>query len=76
MSTIERFFLPLLSTMMRDPVPNVRINVAKTLKLIAEEKREDLDFLVDVKPLLLQLYADLDGDVKYYSYIALKEINM
>jgi serine/threonine-protein phosphatase 2A regulatory subunit A len=53
-----------------DPVPNIRFNVAKTLKNLAP-KLESGIVGQQIKPALATLKADVDGDVKYYAGDAL-----
>jgi len=63
--------LPLVLRMIKDHVPNIRFNAAKTLHGLVPL----LDTTVvqgQIKPALSQLYEDTDRDVKYYASLALQ----
>jgi len=63
--------LPLVIRMVKDPVPNIRFNAAKTLHTLVPL----LDSTVvqsQIKPALNQLYDDSDRDVKYYASLAIQ----
>jgi len=68
-----------LETVLRlagDPIPNIRFNVAKTLDVIASVMAVSPDGREVTKntllPMLQQLQADNDADVRYFSSRALE----
>ena len=62
--------LPLVLKMSKDPVPNIRFNVAKVLqKLISQVDSSTV--AKDIKPTLQTLHEDGDKDVKYFAAEAL-----
>ena len=62
--------LPSVLAMAKDPVPNVRFNVAKTLQAISS-KLDDAVVAGEVKSCLTTLVADSDEDVQFYAQRAL-----
>ena len=84
---IATYIIPLVNELERDPIPNIRFNVAKTHQrnplpnlLLTSELipllRDDpngVTLLNDiVKPSLLRLKDDSDGDVRYYANQAIQ----
>jgi len=68
---IEKALLPLVIMSATDEVANVRIASAKTMSaIIPKLDKKDVDS--KLKPLLLKLVKDADGDVQYFSSLALK----
>jgi serine/threonine-protein phosphatase 2A regulatory subunit A len=60
--------LPTLMSFARDPVPNVRFNVAKALTNLATRgKIEPAAAASLVRPALASLAADADDDVRFYA---------
>jgi serine/threonine-protein phosphatase 2A regulatory subunit A len=68
---IKRLLLPVLVTLGQDQVPNIRMNVAKTLYIMHSQVKGSGELEDKVKLLLKQLSVDTDADVKFY---ALKSI--
>ena len=80
---IATYIIPLVSELERDPIPNIRFNVAKThqrtplhastltaTELIPLLKNDPngIQLLTEViKPSLLRLKDDSDGDVRYFA---------
>jgi serine/threonine-protein phosphatase 2A regulatory subunit A len=69
----------ILETVLRlagDPIPNIRFNVAKTLDVIAAVMVASPEGMEVTKssllPILQQLQADNDADVRYFSGRALE----
>ena len=62
--------LPLVIRATQDPVPNIRFNVAKTLRSLAGKLDVD-DVQSQVRPALATLAGDNDIDVKYFATEAL-----
>lgn len=84
---IATYIIPLINELERDPIPNIRFNVAKThqrtplLQTVAYTElipllRDDpngVTLLNDiVKPSLLRLKDDSDGDVRFYANQAIQ----
>lgn len=69
-NALQTQLLPLVLALARDPVPNVRFNVAKTLQALIP-KMEASTVVSQVKPCLHSLSSDSDADVKYYATQAL-----
>ena len=72
---IRRMFLPVLVTLQQDPVPNIRMNVAKTINQIIPA----LKGAPDVEDKMRQIVRDLanndqDNDVKYFAQRAIQTI--
>ncbi|KAF0691128.1 Aste57867_17585 [Aphanomyces stellatus] len=63
---IQSAILPLVLELSKDPVPNIRFNVAKTLETISPQL-DDQTKLTLVGPCLQTLLADVDGDVQYFA---------
>jgi len=62
--------LPSILSYSRDPVPNLRFNVAKSLERLAPKIDAAVAAAV-VKPALQALTTDPDADVRYYAAKAL-----
>lgn len=85
---IASYIIPLINELERDPIPNIRFNVAKTHQRIALSSPVSLildliPLLKDdpngvtllnevVKPSLFRLKDDSDGDVRYYATQAIQ----
>jgi serine/threonine-protein phosphatase 2A regulatory subunit A len=67
---------PLLIELSADPVPNVRLNVAKTIQALARHFEFDAvsPTQEDLKVLLRVLSKDSDPDVRFYSEGALRRV--
>jgi serine/threonine-protein phosphatase 2A regulatory subunit A len=80
-NVIATYIIPLINELERDPIPNIRFNVAKThqrtslnsfliLELIPllKDDPNGISLLNEiVKPSLLRLKDDSDGDVRFYA---------
>lgn len=65
--------LQLVLSLVSDTVPNVKIAVAKTLTLVCERGGDDSSAnRALIRPMLADLEADKDKDVKYFAVEALK----
>ena len=53
-----------LKSLSKDPVPNVRLNVAKTCQILLKSKHVNKD---DIQPIISTLSQDSDRDVKFFS---------
>jgi serine/threonine-protein phosphatase 2A regulatory subunit A len=85
---IASYIIPLINELERDPIPNIRFNVAKTHQRIVPSSKDSL--IIDlipllkedpngvtlineyVKPSLFRLKDDSDGDVRYYANKAIQ----
>eukprot|EP00698_Gefionella_okellyi_P022941 TRINITY_DN7702_c0_g1_i1.p1 TRINITY_DN7702_c0_g1~~TRINITY_DN7702_c0_g1_i1.p1 ORF type:complete len:580 (+),score=173.37 TRINITY_DN7702_c0_g1_i1:126-1865(+) len=68
---VQSTLLPLILRLANDPVPNIRFNVAKTLKVVIAR----VDALItarQIKPVLQTMSGDSDRDVSYYAVQALQ----
>ncbi|KNC77215.1 hypothetical protein SARC_10323 [Sphaeroforma arctica JP610] len=63
--------LPVILQLANDAVPNVRFNVARTLKVCVENIQDKTVVQSNIVPVLNTLEADADMDVKYYAHQAL-----
>jgi serine/threonine-protein phosphatase 2A regulatory subunit A len=63
--------VPLILAMATDPVPNVRLNVAKTCEKVTPLLTGPQDTKSKIKTTLDALSKDGDADVKYYAMRAL-----
>ena len=61
-----RDLLPALKEATKDKVPNVRFAVAKALGAVAAALEPSL-VESEIKPALLEMQADTDADVRFYS---------
>lgn len=64
---IKKLFLPVLTTLSQDPVPNIRMNVAKSVHHILPYAKGNPELEDKLRQLLAGLSKDQDTDVKYYS---------
>ena len=62
--------VPVLLKSSKDPVPNVRLCVAKLLKGVIP-KIDSAGVATKIKPRLTEMAADPDHDVQYYAKVAL-----
>lgn len=72
--TIRDKILPIVIALAADPIPNIKFNVAKTMEVvIGNLKKHGMTAVVNeqVKPVLLNMTKDSDGDVKYFGQRAL-----
>ena len=60
---VRETFIPIMVVLSKDPVPNVRFNVAKTAYQIKKHHKK----VVDVSEITNALKADKDDDVKYFT---------
>eukprot|EP01123_Difflugia_compressa_P009273 TRINITY_DN301_c0_g1_i1.p1 TRINITY_DN301_c0_g1~~TRINITY_DN301_c0_g1_i1.p1 ORF type:complete len:580 (+),score=93.60 TRINITY_DN301_c0_g1_i1:112-1851(+) len=71
-SEIQSDLLPFVYTLATDPIPNIRINAAKTLNQLIP-KLETSYVLSDIIPFLTdKLLTDKDRDVLYFANVALQ----
>lgn len=66
--------VPTITILGKDPIPNIRFNVAKSLEtMIPVLRKQNLSPLIDeiVKPLLVKMKDDTDADVRYFALKAL-----
>jgi len=64
-------FFPILTPLLSDPIPNVRINVAKTLRLLLEDSKAN-EYSAKVTGMLKTLAGDSDVDVLKMANLGLK----
>jgi len=69
--TVEEDLIPVIKNLSKDPVANVRFNVAKTLANMGEVV-EAAVFESKIKPTLEELLEDSDADVKFHADAALQ----
>ena len=62
--------VPIAIAMAQDPVPNIRFNVAKLLTIVVPAAAVPV-VTASIKPCLLTLQQDVDGDVQYFATTAL-----
>lgn len=67
---IQKHFLPILNTLVSDPVPNVRFKTAQTYAKIS--KKLDTNSQSTIKKALDKMKSDSDNDVVYFSQQAIK----
>jgi serine/threonine-protein phosphatase 2A regulatory subunit A len=75
---IHKQILPIFVKMSKDPVPNVRFNVAKSLEIVIPLlKKNNLANVVndEIKPELIKMSSDVDGDVRYFSQKAMATLS-
>lgn len=70
--TVKVHFLPVLQTMQKDPVANVRMNVGKTSLALLPCLKGSKDLTDQVRHILRTLATDPDADVVYFAQKALK----
>ncbi|CDW78034.1 serine threonine-protein phosphatase 2a 65 kda regulatory subunit a beta isoform-like [Stylonychia lemnae] len=68
---IKKLFLPVLATLSQDQIPNIRMNVAKSIHSILPYAKGNVELEDKLKQMLRELAKDQDQDVKYYSARAL-----
>jgi len=76
-SFLEKDLVPMLVKISSDPVPNVRLNVAKTIKNMHKNcpaNRQCLDS--HFRPCLRRLATDEDPDVKFFANSCLQQMAM
>lgn len=69
---IRKLFLPALATLSKDAVPNIRMNVAKTIQNMYHQIHGSGDLEDKLKAILRDLSNDTDMDVKFYALRALQ----
>jgi serine/threonine-protein phosphatase 2A regulatory subunit A len=73
---VKESILPTITEMSKDPIPNIRFNVAKSLETLIPLLKKDPSTteLVEssVKPTLEKLSTDQDVDVKFFATRALE----
>jgi serine/threonine-protein phosphatase 2A regulatory subunit A len=75
--TVKVHFLPVLTTLSKDRVANIRMNVAKSIQAMLPHLKgqpANQETLEKFKSILQELIKDEDTDVKYYSQKALSSI--
>jgi len=75
---LDAHLVPMVVKLSSDPVPNVRFNVAKTIRLMHPTCVSGSPSALEdhLLPCLLRLVADADPDVKFYATRALSEMNL
>jgi serine/threonine-protein phosphatase 2A regulatory subunit A len=72
---IRDYILPTVSSLVSDPIPNIRFNVAKSIEALIPvlKQNPDTNPLVEqqLKPALAKLSEDSDNDVRFFSQKAL-----
>ncbi|KAA6400935.1 MAG: putative Serine/threonine-protein phosphatase 2A 65 kDa regulatory subunit A [Streblomastix strix] len=71
---IESNLLPIINPLVRDNVPNIRFNLARTLRHLADKLSSDV-IKTKIQPVLEHLLLDKDKDVKFFAQQALQELN-
>lgn len=76
-SFMDVHLIPMVVKMASDPVPNVRFNVAKSIKLMHKTCMNGSPSALEehLLPCLWRLVADEDPDVKFYATRTLTEMN-
>jgi serine/threonine-protein phosphatase 2A regulatory subunit A len=85
---IADYIIPLINELERDPIPNIRFNVAKThqrtafpfcnltnlelIPLLKSDPRGAVIIRDFIRPSLNRLKDDSDGDVRYYANRAIQ----
>lgn len=75
--TIEETVLPLVLSMATDPVPNVRLTVARTIQEMIKIHGKDIRLSAltgAITPTLVKLCQDNDRDVRFYANKASEEV--
>lgn len=74
-SLVDAHLVPMVVKMTSDPVPNVRFNVAKSIKMMRKTCMSSNPSALEdhLLPCLWRLVADEDPDVKFYATRALSE---
>lgn len=65
--TVKQKFMPMLQTMHKDPVANVRLNVAKTLQALQKQIKQLKENQDHTRQILKNLSTDKDIDVKHFA---------
>lgn len=74
-TSVTQLILPFIESLAKDPVPNIRFNVAKALKVIVDKCPENKSILdTTVIPTLNKLSEDSDVDVRYFADQSLEEM--
>jgi len=77
LEVIRDSILPVLTTLMSDPIPNIRFNVAKSLEVISQTLNNAPEGSVVAKerivPAVENLKNDADADVRYFANRALQQ---
>ena len=69
---VKTKFVPVLAIMAKDPVANVRLNVAKSLQAMKGQIKASKECAEQTKQLLKSLQQDKDTDVAFFTQKALK----
>ncbi|EPY53181.1 protein phosphatase regulatory subunit Paa1 [Schizosaccharomyces cryophilus OY26] len=75
-TVIETQILPILQHLSKDAIPNIRFNVAKSLKVLSPVLKSEGKGEVyeqQILPILEQLTKDVDEDVQFFANQALEE---
>jgi serine/threonine-protein phosphatase 2A regulatory subunit A len=56
----------------KDPVPNIRLRAAQALASICDDPNTDSNRMQQIKPVMQELQADKDKDVKFFASAAFK----
>jgi len=67
---LQETVLPLVLGLAHDPVPNVRFNVSRTLRVIIQNIDQKVGE-ARIRPVLLELQRDNDSDVQFFTQQAL-----
>lgn len=71
---IRKNFLPVLTKMQNDPVPNVRMNVAKTIAVLTPRVSAHKDMCESLQRILEKLNKDSEFDVKHFAGVSLLKL--
>ena len=71
---IRKNFLPLLTRMQNDYVPNVRMNVAKTIAVVTPRVSAHKDVCESMQRILEKLAKDSEFDVKHFAGVSLQKL--
>jgi serine/threonine-protein phosphatase 2A regulatory subunit A len=75
LDVVRRLFLPVILSLQQDPVPNIRMNVAKSIQSILPLAKGSGDLEEKLKTTVTLLANnDPDLDVRYYSQRALSNL--
>lgn len=55
---IKKQFLPILVTMQKDPVPNIRMNIAKTISQISPQVKSNKEIIVSAVTQFIRFRMD------------------
>jgi len=72
---VRRQFVPVLATLSKDKVANVRMNVAKAIQACVPTGKTQPDLMAKYREILTDLEKDADDDVKFFSRRALNTLN-